>query len=226
MGGSPGGREQNPCRTKAPASASSSRCLCLRINSLQAVSLALPPGLEALGEERSPGTAGMAGALPDGALQALARRAGALRPGRASSQTNVARPRPVASPHVHPPLKTWRNRQRPPAGGHGTEGGMRVARAQARVPLFRDRVCATLPGEHACARVCACPCVPPSPARPRVRGGGPVRPPSLSGQVLSPLHGSRSPPFPCCPPEPDIYILIFSKGGNALQCKCLHCGCT
>lgn len=45
---------QLPRRTKAPASASSSRCLCLRINSLQAVSLALPPGLEPLGEERSP----------------------------------------------------------------------------------------------------------------------------------------------------------------------------
>lgn len=75
-----------PCRTKASASASSSGCLCLRINSLQAVSLALPPGLEALGEERSPATAGMAGALPDRALQALARCAGALRTGRASSQ--------------------------------------------------------------------------------------------------------------------------------------------
>lgn len=80
-----------PCRTKAPASASSSCCLCLRINSLQAVSLALPPGLEALGEEQSPGTAGMAGALPNGAWQALARRAGALRPGRASSKTCSSR---------------------------------------------------------------------------------------------------------------------------------------
>lgn len=86
-----------PCRTKAPASASSSRCLCLRINSLQAVSLALPPGLEALVEEQSPGTAGMAGALPDGALQALARRA-SPRHGFLPNQHHP--PWPTASPRV------------------------------------------------------------------------------------------------------------------------------
>lgn len=86
-----------PCRTKAPASASSSRCLCLRINSLQAVSLALPPGLEALVEEQSPGTAGMAGALPDGALQALARRA-SPRHGFLPNQQHPLRP--MASPRA------------------------------------------------------------------------------------------------------------------------------
>lgn len=142
MGGSPGGREQNPCRTKAPASASSSRCLCLRINSLQAVSLALPPRLEALGEERSPGTAGMAGALPDGALQALARRAGALRPGRASSQTSIARPRPVASPRVRPPPKTPEKRATA-AGRWARNRGWDACCTRARVhpALQRPRAC-------------------------------------------------------------------------------------
>lgn len=62
---------KTPCRTKAPASSSSSCCLCLQINSLQAVTLALPLGLEALIEEQSPGRAGMAGELPDGAVQVL-----------------------------------------------------------------------------------------------------------------------------------------------------------
>lgn len=44
MGGRQEAGSKLPCRTKAAASASSSRCLCLRINSLQAVSLALPRG--------------------------------------------------------------------------------------------------------------------------------------------------------------------------------------
>lgn len=56
---------------------------------------------------------------------------------------------------------------------------MRVARAHACIPLYRDRVRATLPGEHACARVCACPCVPPIPCMPTGAG-----------------WGSRSPPLP------------------------------
>lgn len=53
MGGRQEAGSKLPCRTKAAASASSSRCLCLRINSLQAVSLALPRGWRLLERNRA-----------------------------------------------------------------------------------------------------------------------------------------------------------------------------
>lgn len=60
-------------------------------------------------------------------------------------------------------------------------------------------------------------------AAPHCTGWGSFTLPLRAGFISPRL---QQPPFPRCPPEPDIYILIFSKGGNALRCKCLHCGCT
>lgn len=78
-----------------------------------------------------------------------------------------------------------------------------------------------IPGEHACAHACAV--ASPPLLHPTVRGGS--SPPPSEGRLYLPSRLPQ-PPFPRCPPEPDIYILIFSRGGNALRCKCLHCGCT
>lgn len=96
--------------------------------------------------------------------------------------------------------------------------GVFCARVHIRTPLCRTPVLTR--GVQVSAHTCA----PGSPHLLYTRGAGwgSHSPPSFAGQVLSPC----SSPLPCCPPEPDIYILIFSKGGNALRCKCLHCGCT
>lgn len=96
-----------PCRTKASASASSSRCLCLRINSLQAVSLALPRGWRLLERNGAQEQQAWLERCPPGLCRRWhAAPARSARPGLPPAQ--CAGP-PMASPHI-------------PRGGHGSPG--------------------------------------------------------------------------------------------------------